>query len=141
MPVGIYHGWPTPPETQASTLERSDKVTLSRAGGEHKLEMVLNLSAGYGVNAIPWFKQILKVFVCGLAEHNGQGLKSLWVNCFEICQHFRPKKSPAQKGEAFSFDAWQFRTGCTHIAERRDARERSAVSDTAKPPMNPHNSN
>ncbi|MFC1701665.1 hypothetical protein ACFL1J_02825, partial [Pseudomonadota bacterium] len=42
------------------------------------------------------------------------------------------KKKPVQKGEAFSFDAWQFRTGCTHIAERMDARERSARSGRTK---------
>jgi len=32
-------------------------------------------SGGLGVMAIPWFKQILKVFVCGLALHNGLVLK------------------------------------------------------------------
>ena len=39
----------------------------------------LAVSAGFGVNAIPWFKQILKVFVRDPAGHNGRGLKSLWV--------------------------------------------------------------
>jgi hypothetical protein len=31
----------------------------------------------FGVRAIPWFKQILKVFVFGLAGRNGPGLKVL----------------------------------------------------------------
>jgi len=29
------------------------------------------------VRAIPWFKQILKVFVCGLVQRNGPILKVL----------------------------------------------------------------
>jgi hypothetical protein len=101
MPVGACHGWTTRPETQASTPEQSGKVMSFRAGGVHKLLMNLAVSGkvrtckgreaalgyGPGVNAIPWFKQIQKVFICGLVMHN--------------------KKSPAQKGEAFSFDAWQ----------------------------------
>jgi hypothetical protein len=33
-----------------------------------------------GARAIPWPKQILKVFICGLAQHNGNILKVLWVN-------------------------------------------------------------
>jgi len=39
------------------------------------------LGHGLGVNAIPWAKQILEVFAFSLAEHNGRGLKSLWVKC------------------------------------------------------------
>jgi hypothetical protein len=34
--------------------------------------MNLAVSGGFGVNAIPWFKQIQKVFVRGLAGHNGR---------------------------------------------------------------------
>ena len=75
MLVGIYHDWPTRPETQASTPERSGKVTLSRGGDVHKLRMNLAVSAGCGVNAIPWFKQILEVFVSGLTVHSGHILK------------------------------------------------------------------
>ena len=37
--------------------------------------MILAVSGGLGARAIPWFKQILKVFVCGLADHNGLILK------------------------------------------------------------------
>ncbi len=48
----------------------------SQVGGGHILEMNL-ASGGLGVNAIPWFKQIQKVFMCGLTMHNGRGLKSL----------------------------------------------------------------
>ena len=70
--------------------------------------VILAVSGGLVVNAIPWFKQILKVFVRSLAMHNGRGLKVLWVNCFEICQLFlRLKKKPRPKGRGFLFDAWQ----------------------------------
>jgi len=72
--------------------------------------MKLAVSSGLGVNAIPWFKQIQKIFMYGLARHNGCGLKSLWAKGFDngqVLYSFRQKKSPAQKGEAFSFAAWQ----------------------------------
>ncbi len=36
--------------------------------------------------AIPWFKQILKVFVCGLAGRNGPFLKVLRAKCANLCQ-------------------------------------------------------
>jgi hypothetical protein len=42
-----------------------------------KLLRSLALLGGHCVKAIPWFKQILKVFVCGLADHNGLILK-IW---------------------------------------------------------------
>ena len=47
------------------------------AGGVHILQMNFAGSGGLGVMAIPWFKQILKVFVCGLERHNGLFLKLL----------------------------------------------------------------
>ena len=64
-----------------------------RAGDIHILQMNVAVSGkvrackareaalGYelGAIAIPWFKQILKVFICGLAQHNGLILKVLWV--------------------------------------------------------------
>jgi len=64
---------------------------LSRDGGVRKLLLSLALpgkvrackareaalGCGRRVKAIPWFKQILKVFVCGLALHNGHSLKLL----------------------------------------------------------------
>ena len=101
MPVSTYHDWPVRPETQANTPERSGRVRSSQDGGVHKLQVILAVSAGLVVKAIPWSKQILKVFVRDPAGHNGRGLKSLWVSCFEICQLPSGKKSPTQKGEAF----------------------------------------
>jgi hypothetical protein len=77
MLAGIYHGWPTRLETQASTLEQSGKVKLSRAGGVHKHRWGLMVLDEPGARVIPWFKQILKVFVCGLAGRNGTLLKVL----------------------------------------------------------------
>jgi hypothetical protein len=38
------------------------------------------------VRAIPWLKQILKVFICGLAQRNGHILKVLWAKCANQCQ-------------------------------------------------------
>jgi hypothetical protein len=76
-PVSICHGWPTPPETRANTPEQSDKVKLSRDGGVRKLLLSLSLPVGRHVKVTPWFKQILKVFVCGLALDNGHSLKFL----------------------------------------------------------------
>ena len=38
--------------------------------------------------AIPWSKQILKVFVCGLTDHNGLILKVLWAKLDDQCQVF-----------------------------------------------------
>jgi hypothetical protein len=73
------HDWPTRPETQASTPERSGRVKSSRAGGEHILKMNLTDSGELGAAAIPWPKQILKVFIRGLTQHNGHILKVLWV--------------------------------------------------------------
>jgi hypothetical protein len=64
--------------------------------------VILAVSGGLVVNAIPWSKQILKVFVRDPAGHDGRGIKSLWVSCIEICQLFpTEKKGPAKKGEAF----------------------------------------
>jgi hypothetical protein len=78
MSVVFFHGWPVRPDTQANTPERSGKVTSFRADGAHTLQWRLAVLGGLGVRVIPWFKQILKVFVCGLAEHNGHILKVLW---------------------------------------------------------------
>jgi len=89
MPVGTFHGWPPPPETQASTPERSGKVKSSRDGGVRKLLLSLALPGGCFVRAIPWFKQILKVFVCGLALHNGHNLKLLWAKHANQCPYPR----------------------------------------------------
>ena len=50
---------------------------MSQDGGVHKLQVSFAVSVGLVVNAIPWFKQIQKVFVRGLAEHNGHILKLL----------------------------------------------------------------
>jgi len=77
MPVRIYHAWPTRPETLANTPERSGKARSPQDGGVHKPQVILAVSDGLVVNAIPWFKQIQKVFVRGLAEHNGHILKLL----------------------------------------------------------------
>jgi hypothetical protein len=91
MLVSTDHGWPTQPDIPAITPERSGRVRSFRAGGVHKLQMNLAVSGkvrtckgreavlgyGLGVNAIPWFKQIQKAFMCGLAMHNSCGLKSL----------------------------------------------------------------
>ena len=71
MQVSTCHGGSVQPETQANTPERSGKVMSSRAGDVHTLQMNLAVLGELGVRAIPWSKQILKVFVCGLAEHNG----------------------------------------------------------------------
>ena len=49
------------------------------------LQMSLAVS-GLGARVIPWFKQILKVFVCGPAEHNGLILKVLWAKRANQCQ-------------------------------------------------------
>jgi len=49
------------------------------------------LPSEHCVKAVPWFDQIQKVFVLGLAKHNGQSLKSLSVSCFEICKPFLQK--------------------------------------------------
>jgi hypothetical protein len=48
-----------------------------RDGDVRKPQVNLAVSGELGVLAIPWFKQILKVFVCGLALHNGSILKVL----------------------------------------------------------------
>ena len=81
MLVSTCHGWPVQLESQASTPERSGTVMSFRAGGVHILQMNLAVSGGLGARAIPWFNQILKVFVCGLADHNGLILKVLWAKC------------------------------------------------------------
>ena len=64
--AGICPGWPAPPGTQASTPERSGTAMSFRAGDVRILLRSLALVGGHCVKAIPWFKQILKVFVCGL---------------------------------------------------------------------------
>ena len=71
MPAGIYHDWPSLPETPASTPERSDRARSIRGGDVRNLWNNLAVSTGFGMNAIQWPKQILKVFICGLALHNG----------------------------------------------------------------------
>ena len=86
MPVSTGHGWPVQLETQASTPERPGRVRSSRAGGVHILQLNLTVSDEVGVRAIPWLKQILKVFVFGLAGRNGRFLKVrflkvLWAKC------------------------------------------------------------
>ena len=95
MPAASCHDWLTQLETQASTPERSGRVRSSLVGGVHILQMNLAVSEevraceareaalgyGLGVKTIPWFKQILKVFVCGLADHNGLILKVFWAKC------------------------------------------------------------
>ena len=86
MLAGIYHSWPTRPGTLASIPERSGKVTSSRAGGVHMLQLNLAVADKVAVKAIPWFKQILKVFVSGLGQHNGHILKVLWAKCINQCQ-------------------------------------------------------
>ena len=95
MLVSTCHSWPVQLETQTSTPERSGTVMSFPAGGVHILQMNLAVSGkvrsckareaalgyGLGARAIPWFKQILKVFVCDLADHNGLILKVLWAKC------------------------------------------------------------
>jgi hypothetical protein len=71
MLVSTCHGWPVQPETQASTPERSGKVASSRVGDAHSLQLNLTVLCDLDARAIPWSKQILKVFICGLAQHNG----------------------------------------------------------------------
>ena len=71
MLVSTCHGWPVQPETQASTPERSGKIASSRVGGAHRLQLNLTVLCDLDARAIPWSKQILKVFICGLAQHNG----------------------------------------------------------------------
>ena len=112
MLVGIYHDWPTRPETQASTPERSDRARSSQAYGVRKLLWSFALPRKHCLKTIPWFEQIQKVSTRNLEGHNGRDLKLLWVSCFEICQPFlRCKKKPRPKGRGFLFDAWQSRTG------------------------------
>ncbi|MFC1690308.1 hypothetical protein ACFL07_11755 [Pseudomonadota bacterium] len=60
----------------------------SQTGGVHILGRNLAASAGFGVYAIPRLEQILKVFVPGLAGHNGWFLKSPSDSFFEIDQLF-----------------------------------------------------
>ena len=86
MLVGTGHGWPVQPETQASTPEQSGRVRLSRADDVHKLQLNLAVADEVGVRAIPWLKQILKVFICGLVPRNGHILKVLWAMCTNQCQ-------------------------------------------------------
>jgi hypothetical protein len=50
------------------------------------LQLNLAVPDEVGVRAIPWLKQILKVFISGLAQHNGHILKVLWVKCINQCQ-------------------------------------------------------
>ena len=95
MPVGIYHDWPTRPETQANTPVRSDRARSSQAGGLRKLLGRFVLPSEHCVKTIPLLNQIQKVFVRSLAMNNGRRLKPLWVNCSEICQLFlQTKKNP-----------------------------------------------
>ena len=70
----------SPPETWAGTPERSDTVRSSQDGGLHNLQMNLAGGVGFGANAIPWFKQILKVIVLGL--------KPSWAGRYKNCQSF-----------------------------------------------------
>jgi len=57
-----------------------------RDGGEHMLRLNLAVPGEVGVKVIPWLKQILQVFVCGLAQRNGHILKVLWAKCANQCQ-------------------------------------------------------
>ena len=73
-PEGAYswcHGWPVRPEPQANIPERSGKAKSSQDGGVYKLQVILAVSGGLVVNAIPWSRQILKVLVCDTAGHDG----------------------------------------------------------------------
>ena len=68
-----------PPEERNAVREEVDQraveiVSAMKQEYEHKLAMNSAVSGGYGVNAIPWLKQIQKVFACGLAGHNGRSL-------------------------------------------------------------------
>ncbi len=57
--------------------ERFGKVMSSRDGDVDRLQLNLTVLCDPGARVIPWFKQILKVFVCGLAGRNGTFLKVL----------------------------------------------------------------
>ena len=109
MLAGIYRDWPTLPETRANTPVRSDKAKSSQAGGVHKLLPSVALPGEYYMKAIPWFEQILKVFVRGPVGHNGRNPNFLSASCFKLYQSFlRRKKKPRPiKDGAFLFDAWQ----------------------------------
>lgn len=54
------------------------------------LQLNLTVPDEVGVKAIPWLKQILKVFVCCLAQRNGHILKVLWAKCANQCQVIAP---------------------------------------------------
>jgi hypothetical protein len=86
MPVGTCHDWPTRPETPASILEQPGKVASSRADDVHISQWILVVLGELCARAIPWFKQILKVFVCGLAGHNDPFLKALCEKYGNQCQ-------------------------------------------------------
>jgi hypothetical protein len=59
------------PGTQASIPERSGRVVSSQVGGVHILQVNLAVPDELCASVVPWFKQILKVFVCGLTQYNG----------------------------------------------------------------------
>ena len=77
MPVSTCHDRPTQPETQASTPEQSDRAMSFRDDGIRIQQQNLAVPRESGARVIPWFKQILKVFICGLAARNGPILKVL----------------------------------------------------------------
>ncbi len=79
MLVSTCLGGPVLHETQASIPERPGRVTSSRAGGARILQRSLAMHDELCVKAIPLLKQILKVFICGLAQRNGHILKLMWA--------------------------------------------------------------
>ena len=58
----------------------------SQAGGVHILQVNLAVPDELCASVVPWFKQILKVFVCGLAQHNSHILKVPWAKCANQCR-------------------------------------------------------
>ena len=78
-----------------------------QAGGAHILQVTLAVLGGLFVRAIPWFKQILKVFVCGLAGRNGHILKVLWAksaNQYQVLSALNVVLTGVQVSECGGFD-------------------------------------
>ena len=93
MPAGIYHDWPTQPETQASIPGRFGKVMWFQGGGGRIPLQCFALPGGHYLKAIPCFEQILEVFVRYLEDDYGRGLKSLSVGYFVFYKIFFGMKS------------------------------------------------
>ena len=103
----FYRDWLTRPGIRANIPERPGKVMSSRVGGVHILQVTLAVLGGLFVRAIPWFKQILKVFVCGLAGRNGHILKVLWAksaNQYQVLSALNVVLTGVQVSECGGFD-------------------------------------